>query len=94
MSVCHIFAAGDFSGDFMYTTGDMIIAADAGYAHLKKLNITPDILIGDFDTIEEMPEHLKNVIRFPTEKDYTDTEIAIMEAQNKGADKIFLFGAV
>ena len=94
MSVCHIFAAGDFCGDFKYTSGDMIIAADAGYAHLIKLNISPDILIGDFDTIEEMPEHFENDIRFTAEKDYTDTQLAIEEGISRGFRKFIIYGAL
>jgi len=94
MSVCHIFAAGDFCGDFKYNPSDMIIAADAGYEHLNKLNITPYILIGDFDTIEEIPEHFENVIRFPAEKDYTDTQLAIEEGISRGFRKFIIYGAL
>nr|WP_242852355.1 thiamine diphosphokinase [Clostridium butyricum] len=33
-------------------------------------------------------------MKFPPEKDYTDTEIAIMEAMKRGADTIYLFGGL
>ena len=31
--------------------GDLVIAADAGYLTAKKMGVTPDILLGDFDTL-------------------------------------------
>ena len=92
-ATCYIFAAGDFNGSFSKNDGDLIIAADSGYRHLEKLGVTPDILIGDFDTIDMMPD-IEDTIRFPIEKDYTDSALAIDEAINRGYTDITLFGAV
>ena len=91
---CCIFAAGDFNGKgFDKGEYSLIIAADAGYHHLEKMNITPDILLGDFDTIGEIPSH-KCVIPYPPEKDYTDSELAIMEGIKRGYDNFTIFGAI
>ncbi len=50
------------------------IAVDGGYNHLYKQEIKPKILIGDMDSINyEFDESIK----FPTEKDETDFELAI-----------------
>lgn len=89
---CHIFAAGDFEGSFSKCENDLIIAADAGYKHLKKLDIVPDILLGDFDTIGELPKH-ENIITFPCEKDYTDTELSILEGIKQGYTDFIIYGA-
>ncbi|ETP71602.1 thiamine pyrophosphokinase [Lachnospiraceae bacterium JC7] len=49
---CIIVGAGDFFGmPFTVGKNDYIIAADAGYENLKKLGITPDLIVGDFDSM-------------------------------------------
>jgi len=78
---------------------DLIIAADGGANHCRKLNITPDILIGDLDSIDpalladyqrkDVPIH-----RHPRRKDATDLELALDLAVAKGARKIRLFGVL
>lgn len=78
---------------------DFIIAADRGSECLYNYNIIPDLLLGDFDSarkeiLDDLKPKVKEVIKFPPEKDYTDTEIAIIEAIKRGAGKIYLFGGV
>ena len=90
---CIIFAAGDFDGNIVKNDGDVIIAADAGYRHLEKIGVQPDILLGDFDTIGKVPEH-ENIIPFPPEKDYTDTELALIEGIKLGFDDFLICGAI
>jgi len=93
-AICHIFAAGDYNGNFIKGSDDIVIAADAGYNHLVKLGIEPDILLGDFDTIGNIPSNLQNVIRFPTVKDYTDTHLAINEGVTRGYTSFAIYGAI
>lgn len=90
---CHIFAAGDFDGDFSYTDSDLIIAADAGYLHLKNMGIVPHILMGDFDTLSEMVENCE-IIEFSPIKDYTDTALCIQEGKKRGYTDFVIYGAV
>ncbi len=78
---------------------DLIIAADGGAVHCQDLNITPDILIGDLDSIDPALVEVysgKNVTihRHPKKKDATDLELAIDLAVEKGAWKIRLLGAL
>lgn len=89
---CVIFAAGDFNGTFNKKDGDYLIAADAGFHHLEKMNICPDLLLGDFDTIGEIPKHA-NIISFNPEKDNTDTELALIEGISRGFSKFLICGA-
>lgn len=91
--ICYIFAAGDFEGKITKGKDDLIIAADAGYHHLKKSGLTPDILLGDFDTIGEIPSH-ENIVRFSAEKDFTDTELAIIEGIKHGYKRFEILGAL
>lgn len=77
---------------------DFIIAADKGCECLYNYNIIPDLLLGDFDSANKeilynVKLQIKEILEFPPEKDYTDTEIAILEAIKRGAEKIYLFGA-
>ena len=49
---CYIFAAGSFYGLVERPApGDLIIAADAGYKTCLACGITPDIIVGDFDSM-------------------------------------------
>lgn len=78
-------------------TCDFIIGADKGNECLVKYDIIPQLSLGDFDSIDKDILKVINsknieVLKFPPEKDYTDTEIAIMEALKRGADKIYLLG--
>lgn len=78
---------------------DFVIAADKGSECLYNNNISPDLLLGDFDSTKKeilcnIKLQAKEVLEFPPEKDYTDTEIAIIEAIKRGAKKIYLFGAI
>jgi len=79
--------------------GTYLICADGGANHLIKLGILPDILIGDFDSISE--DVLKfyraegvDVIPFPPEKDYTDSELAVNIAISKGFKDIVILGGI
>ena len=71
-----------------------IISADAGYLHAKKLGLKTNILIGDFDTLAEIPTDIDEVIKFPKEKDDTDTMLAIKLAIERGYDNIDIYGAL
>ncbi len=79
--------AKDFGPDF-------IIAADGGYNRLKNAGMTPDLLIGDFDSIGEIPENCQfEISKHPKEKDFTDIELAFEFAFAKGCESICLAGA-
>ena len=76
-----------------------IIAADGGAARCLRLGITPDVVIGDFDSIDERA--LREVeaagvelIRHPADKDATDLELALDHAREIGAKALTVLGAV
>jgi thiamine pyrophosphokinase len=72
-----------------------IICADKGGETAFEYGLTPDILLGDFDSID--PEIFKsidvNVMEYPEDKDFTDTELAISCALEKGFEEIILVNA-
>lgn len=67
---------------------DFIICADGGLCHARRLGVTPDIAIGDFDS-SERDESVKSYV-YPAKKDYTDGELAINYAAEHGFDEIML----
>lgn len=74
----------------------LYIAADGGYSYMKAAKITPDILLGDFDSLSagvELPEGTE-IIKYPVEKDDTDTLIAVKTAIGRGCEEITLYGCL
>ena len=78
---------------------DLIIAADGGADLCRQLNLTPDIIIGDLDSISpdlagEYAHSGVDIIPYPKRKDKTDLELALDLAVTRGADKVILFGTL
>jgi len=75
---------------------DFIIAADSGLVAARAAGILPDLAVGDFDSLPDhgllaaMPREA--VLEYPTDKDDTDTELAIRIAAERGADWIAIAG--
>ena len=94
MHICYIFGAlGTSIADFKPQKNDLIIAADGGYNTLTKLNIKPDLVVGDFDSLGEIPEN-ENIIKHPVKKDDTDTLLAVKIGLEKGYKTFVIYGAV
>lgn len=72
---------------------DFVICADSGYDRAKEFGIVPDIVIGDMDSTKfgDIPEEK---MLYPKRKDFTDSELAIMYAEEKGFDSLLLFGMI
>ena len=80
---CYIAGAGEFVENVLPDEGDYIIAADGGYLALTSRGITPDLVVGDFDSLGEAPDH-PNIIRSPIEKDDTDMMLAVKQGLERG----------
>lgn len=79
------------------TRDTFLIGADSGANCLFHYDIKPDLLVGDFDSIDnEVLEYYKKnncfIEVYPTEKDYTDTEIAVRRAIGMKPSEIVLLG--
>ena len=93
MGICYIVSAGDMAQPFPQPEkDDIVIAADAGYLHLKALGIEPDILLGDFDSMS-LPKD-KQALVYPVRKDDTDTMLAIKAGFKKGFSEFVIYGAL
>lgn len=76
-----------------YIDGRYIISADSGYEKCKRLNISPDLILGDFDSAEK-PETDIETILLPVRKDETDTAYAVKEAVRRGFNDILILGGI
>ena len=92
MSKCIIFCAGGFIAlAAPIEPDDFLIAADGGLRHLETLGLTPNAILGDFDSLGFIPE---NAVVFPVEKDDTDAMLSIRKALELGYREIILYGAL
>ena len=69
MADCILFCAAEFDA-LAQPIGedDFLIAADGGLRHVQALGLTPDAVIGDFDSLGYVPEQ---AVVYPVEKDDT-----------------------
>lgn len=74
---------------------DLCIAADGGLHYLLKSDITPDIILGDMDSVQtgELPAKVR-IKKLPVEKDDTDMLAAIKEGLAAGYKRFELYGAL
>ena len=63
-----------------------MLAADAGYLACRQAGVVPDLLLGDFDSMDQ-PEDFDRVRRMPVEKDDTDTMLAVKTGLEQGCGK-------
>ena len=92
MGKCVIFCAGEFTGlAEPVKQGDLVIAADGGYRYASALGITPDIVLGDFDSLGYVPENSRV---FPVEKDDTDAMLAVRYGLEQGYKDFVLYGTL
>jgi len=91
MATCYIVGAGDFDFGVVPKKNDLVIAADGGYDSLKRLGITPHLIIGDCDSVKKVPEGI-DIIRFPVEKDDTDSFLAYREGVKRGFCDFEIYG--
>ena len=75
--------------------GDLVIAADSGWDNALALGQHPTVLLGDFDSIraKDIPADVE-IYRAPTDKDQTDTRLAVDLALTKGASEIVIIGGL
>lgn len=76
---------------------DMVVAADGGLNHCHRMGLTPDLIVGDGDSIDpHVAEHYSGVVfrRFPSDKNESDVELAIQAVFTPDVGKITLFGAL
>lgn len=94
MKICHLVGAGDFDEvSFHPAQGDFVIACDGGLTHLRRCGVTPDLTVGDFDSLGRVPEG-QNVTVLPVEKDDTDMLYAAKRGLAEGYSSFILHGSL
>jgi len=91
---------GDASGSRAIAEGaDLLLCADGGALHVLGWGLTPDVVIGDMDSLDAA--HLEQLeaagielILYPPHKDETDLELALERALQEGASEITILGAL
>ena len=91
MKTCVIFCAAGFDGLAEPIENAIVIAADGGLVHTNALGLTPQVVLGDFDSLGYTPEGA-NV--FPVEKDDTDAMLAVRKGLELGCDRFLLYGSL
>ena len=91
---CIVICAGDLTlGEVPVGEEDFVIAVDGGLSYCGILNVEPDLILGDFDSVSEQEalaiEKLEQqiperILRLPCEKDDTDTLAALKEGLKRG----------
>lgn len=97
-----VFAGGEYKNADFYKLAaelcDLRIAADSGAEFMKRIGLFPHVLIGDMDsisskTLEVCRKNGVEILRFPSQKDEIDTELAVTEATRRSPGPIFVAGA-
>jgi thiamine pyrophosphokinase len=98
-----VFANGEFTDPQqardLIRPDDLVIAADGGTRHALAIGVTPQVVIGDLDSIS--PGDLARlegtgarVERHSPRKDETDLELALQYAAREGATEIIILAAL
>lgn len=78
---------------------DFIIGVDRGALWLLQQKITPDVAIGDFDSVtrkefQKIKQKVKKVIEFSKKKAATDLELAVDYAIKQKSERVIIFGGI
>ncbi|MFV0342229.1 MAG: thiamine diphosphokinase [Anaerocolumna sp.] len=87
--------ATEYIKDLKY---DKVIAVDSGLMYAKELNLSPDYIVGDFDSVDqkvykEYTSSSAKILQFNPEKDATDTELALDLCLELMAEEVYILGA-
>lgn len=92
--ICAVISGGELSPTDGIENAEFVIACDKGYEYAKTGGITPDLVIGDFDSCGISVDRAIKTVKLPIEKDDTDTLFAIKTAIKKGYKKICVYSAL
>ncbi len=95
---CLIIGASPIKSDRVFQEYDpkeyFVICADAGYETALRYHITPDLIVGDFDSASKKPQGNVKCVVLPVEKDVTDTMYAVQKGFSKGFRSFVLLGCL
>ena len=74
--------------------GDFLICADGGWARARQFGLTPQLVVGDFDSMPPAMRPDVPTLILPTEKDDTDLVVCLHEGRKRGYTEFILAGAI
>lgn len=74
--------------------GDLLMAADGGWAAALRHGLSPAVLVGDFDSMPEPEAPGVEILRLPVRKDDTDTVACLKEGRRRGYGTFLLVGCM
>lgn len=88
-----------FSKSIKNNKYDFIVAVDGGANHLYNVEILPDVIVGDLDSISDEVKDFffrrgVEFKKYPSKKNETDSELAIISAVDNGCKKIDLLASL
>lgn len=98
----YIFAGGTIDEKIIninFEHNDLLVAVDSGAEALYAKGIVPDYFLGDFDSLENVllekieQNYPERIVRFPSMKNETDSELALQFALKFESERIILYGA-
>ena len=101
-AIAAVFLDGEYGDPAWYRAlaarADILLAADGGAAFLVAAGVTPEAVVGDFDSLDDVAAAALRAqgvefVRHPAHKDVTDGELAVEEALRRGAGELLLAGA-
>ncbi len=76
-----------------YLGASFVLAADKGYERAVELGLTPNLLVGDMDSLDKVPDDIETV-KVAIEKDFSDGELGIREAKKRGFKNVDIYGGL
>jgi len=96
-----VFAGGEFSSQHfpadVLLDGDLVVCVDAGLKHCLSLDLQPDLLVGDMDSVSPELLHdkrLADVERhvYPSKKASSDLQLALEVLSTRAVSEVVLLG--
>lgn len=97
-----IITGGECAPNVKIPDHDFCVAADCGFVKAVTHGIFPDIIVGDFDSVDGMPDEYidpktgksSDIFRHPAKKNETDTMLAVDYAVEFGATELYIIGGL
>lgn len=91
--ICAIITGGEYCPLRNIKEASFVIACDKGYSYALSSGITPDAVLGDFDSHSVPDSDNIDIVVLPKEKDDTDTMFAVRYALERAPDEIYFYCA-
>ena len=97
MGKCIVIAAmyeGEEAGFLAPGPGDLLICADRGYECAVQAGLKPDLVVGDFDSMDRARAGNAETVVLPHLKDETDTWVCVAEGRRRGYSEFRVGGGL